>query len=79
MAGVKFEGATNEIVSLWYECLEDIEFKFALFASKRIIKKETELFANGLIAKVRIEAKYLKEMYQIDKNLVEGKYDNGRT
>lgn len=79
LAGVKFEGAIDQVVSLWYDCLEDVEFKFALHATKRLLKKETELFANGLIAKVRIESKYLKEMYEIDKNLIEDKKnDNGR-
>lgn len=78
LAGVKFDGAIDQVVSLWYDCLEDIEFKFALHATKRLLKKETELFANGLIAKVRLEAKYLKEMYEIDKTLIEGKNGNGR-
>ena len=75
IAGVKFEGDKKAILNLWSQCLEDIEFKFALKAAERIIKKETELFANGLIAKVRNEAKYLKEIYEIEQNKLEGKND----
>ena len=78
VAGVKFDGDKEAILNLWYKCLQDIDLFFALKATERIIKKETELFANGLIAKVRLEAKYLKEMYEIDKNLIEGKNGNGR-
>lgn len=79
VAGVKFDGDKEAILNLWSKCLEDIELEYALKATERIIKKETELFANGLIAKVRIESKYLKEMYEIDKNLIEDKKnDNGR-
>jgi len=79
VAGVKFDGDKEAILNLWSSCLADIDIFFAMKGVERIIKRETELFANGLIAKVRIEAKYLKEMYEIDKNLLEDKKnDNGR-
>lgn len=75
VAGVKFEGDKEAILNLWASCLSDIELKYALKGVERIIKRETELFANGLIAKVRNEAKFVKEMYEIDKNLLEDKND----
>lgn len=75
VAGVKFEGDKEAILNLWSNCLKDIALEFALKAAERIIKKETELFANGLIAKVRNEAKYLKEIYEIEQNKLEGKND----
>lgn len=75
VAGVKFEGDKEAILNLWSSCLKDIELEFALKAAERIIKKETELFANGLIAKVRNEAKYLKEICEIEQNKLEGKND----
>lgn len=67
LSGVKFDGPKKEIVTLWYECLKDLEFKFVLKGAKRLIKSETELFANGLIAKVRQEAKFIKENEEIQK------------
>lgn len=75
VAGVKFEGDKEAILNLWSSCLKDVDLEFALKAAERIIKKETELFANGLIAKVRNEAKYLKEIYEIEQNKLEGKND----
>lgn len=79
VAGVKFDGDKEAILNLWASCLSDIDLFFALKGAERIIKRETELFANGLIAKVRNEAKFVKEIYAIDKNLIEGnKNDNGR-
>lgn len=78
LSGVKFDGPKKEITALWYECLKDIELKFALQATKEIIKKETELFANGLIAKLRIKAKFYKDMQQIENIKLEGKKDDIR-
>lgn len=67
LSGVKFDGPKKEVVALWYECLKDLDFKFALKATRRLIKTETEMFANGLIAKVRQEAKFIKESEEIQK------------
>lgn len=78
VAGVKFDGDKEAILNLWSKCLEDIELEYALKATERIIKKETELFANGLIAKVRNEAKFIKEIMQVNKNLIEDKNAIGR-
>lgn len=65
-SGVKFDCVNKKmLVNLWYECLKDIEYKYVALAVKQIIKNETELFANGLIAKVRIKAKSYREMEQI--------------
>lgn len=75
IAGVKFEGDKEAILNLWHKCLEDIELKFALKATERIIKKETELFANGLIAKVRQDAKFVKDMQVIEQNKLGGGND----
>ena len=75
LAGVKFEGNINEITSLWYECLKDLEFKFVITGVREVLKTETELFANGLIAKTREKAKLYKDLYLIDqaKKQIEGK------
>lgn len=67
IAGVKFEGDKRAILNLWSSCLEDVDFNFAMKAVKRLIKYETEMFANGLIAKVRQEAKFIKESEEIQK------------
>ena len=77
LAGVKFEGDKNEIIALWFECLKDLEFKFVAKAAKEVIKTETELFANGLIAKVRIKAKLYRDLYLIEQanKQLEGKND----
>jgi len=75
IAGVKFEGDKKAILALWSKCLEDINPKFAFQAAERIIKRETELFANGLIAKVRNESKFLEEMQTIEQNKIGAKDD----
>ena len=67
IAGVKFEGDKRAILNLWASCLDDVDFDFAMKAVKRLIKNETEMFANGLIAKVRQEAKFIKESEEIQK------------
>lgn len=67
IAGVKFEGDKNQILALWSECLEDMDAPFVFKAVKDLIKKEKDLFANGLIAKVRDRAKLLKEFEEIDR------------
>lgn len=64
VAGVKFEGDKTALLNLWSTCLDDIEFEFALQATKKIIKQETELFANGLIAKLRYETKNIKFLFE---------------
>lgn len=69
IAGVRFEGDKNQILGLWSECLEDMDSIFVFKAVKDLIKKEKELFANGLIAKVRDRAKLLKELSVIEQNL----------
>lgn len=66
IAGVKFEGNKEEIVALWYECLKDIEFKFIITGVKDVLKNETELFPNGLIAKTRSKAKLFRDLYLIN-------------
>ena len=68
IAGVKFDGDKKSILNLWSECLKETDYQFALQATKDIIKNETELFANGLIAKVRNKAKYLKGLLEIQVN-----------
>lgn len=77
IAGVKFEGDKNQILNLWSECLEDMDAKFVVLAVKDLIKKEKELFANGLIAKVRDRAKLLQDLSVIEtemsKKRLEGK------
>ena len=77
IAGVKFEGDKNQILNLWSECLEDMDSKFVVPAVKDLIKKEKELFANGLIAKVRDRAKLLQDLSVIEtemsKKRLEGK------
>ncbi len=73
IAGVKFDGDKKSILAMWSECLEDLEYTFCLKATKEIIKTETELFANGLIAKVRLRAKFYKEMSLIENKKIEGK------
>lgn len=77
LAGVKFEGDKNEIISLWHECLKDIEFKFVVTGAKEVLKNDTELFANGLIAKTRQKAKLFRELYLINQanKQIEGKND----
>ena len=77
LAGVKFEGDKNEIVALWHECLKDLEFKFVITGVKEVLKTETELFANGLIAKTRSKAKLVKDLYLINEanKQLEGKND----
>lgn len=75
IAGVKFDGDKKAILNLWSQCLEDMEFKFALQATKDIIKNETELFANGLIAKVRQKAKFFRGLSAIENQKLEGKND----
>ena len=69
-SGVKFD-VTNKklLVNLWHSCLEDLEYKYVALAVKQLIKTETELFANGLIAKVRIKAKSYKEMENMQKQI----------
>lgn len=66
-SGIKFD-VTNKklLVNLWHSCLEDLEYQYVALAVKQLIKTETELFANGLIAKVRIKAKSYKEMEKIE-------------
>ena len=66
IAGVKFDGDKKAILNLWSQCLEDMEYQFALQATKDIIKNETELFANGLIAKVRQRAKFFRGLSAIE-------------
>lgn len=75
IAGVKFEGDKKAILNLWSQCLEDMEFKFALQATKDIIKNETELFANGLIAKVRQKAKFFRGLDAIENQKIGAKND----
>lgn len=65
LAGVRFEGDKGEIISLWHECLKDLEFKFVITGVKEILKNETELFANGLIAKTRSKSKLFRDLYVI--------------
>lgn len=69
-SGVKFD-VTNKklLVNLWHSCLEDLEYQYVALAVKQLIKTETELFANGLIAKVRIKAKSYKEMEAMQKKI----------
>lgn len=69
-SGVKFD-VTNKklLVNLWHSCLEDLEYQYVALAVKQLIKTETELFANGLIAKVRIKAKSYKEMENMQKQI----------
>ena len=69
-SGVKFD-VTNKklLVNLWHSCLEDLEYQYVALAVKQLIKTETELFANGLIAKVRIKAKSYKEMENMQKKI----------
>ena len=69
-SGVKFD-VTNKkmLVNLWHSCLKDLEYQYVALAVKQIIKTETELFANGLIAKVRIKAKSYKEIEQMQKQI----------
>lgn len=69
-SGVKFD-VTNKklLVNLWHSCLEDLEYHYVALASKQIIKTETELFANGLIAKVRLKAKAYKEIDEMQKRI----------
>ena len=69
-SGVKFD-VTNKklLVNLWHSCLEDLEYEYVALAVKQLIKTETELFANGLIAKVRIKAKSYKEMEAMQKKI----------
>ena len=57
------------MVNLWHSCLEDLEYQYVALAVKQLIKTETELFANGLIAKVRIKAKSYKEMEAMQKKI----------
>ena len=65
-SGVKFDCTDKKmLINLWFQCLKDIDYKYVALAVKQIIKNETELFANGLIAKVRIKAKSYREMEQI--------------
>lgn len=75
LAGVKFEGNKEEIISLWLECLKDLDFKFVITGVKEILKNDTELFANGLIAKTRSKARLFKDLYLIsqEKKQIEGK------
>ena len=75
IAGVKFEGEKNSILNLWSECLEDMEFKFVVQATKSIIKTEKDLFANGLIAKTRDKARLYRELYEVQHKQIEGKND----
>lgn len=75
IAGVKFDGDKKAILNLWSQCLEDLEFRFVAEATKSIIKTETELFANGLIAKVRQKAKLYRDVFNIEKKQIEGKDD----
>ena len=69
-SGVKFD-VTNKklLVNLWHSCLEDLEYQYVALAVKQLIKTETELYANGLIAKVRIKAKSYKEMENMQKQI----------
>ena len=71
IAGVRFEGDKNQILGLWSECLEDLEAPFVFRAVKDLIKKEKDLFANGLIAKVRDRAKLLKDLKIIEQNILD--------
>ena len=71
IAGVKFEGDKNQILALWSECLVDMDAPFVFKAVKDLIKKEKDLFSNGLIAKVRDRAKLLKDLNVIEQNLLE--------
>lgn len=77
IAGVKFEGDIKEINYLWYECLKDLEYNFVVSATKEVIKSETDLFPNGLIAKTRQKAKFIRDMFLIEKanKQLEGKDD----
>lgn len=69
-SGVKFDVANKKLlVNLWHSCLEDLEYQYVALAVKQLIKTETELFANGLIAKVRIKAKSYKEMEAMQKKI----------
>lgn len=69
-SGVKFDCVNKKmLINLWYECLKDIEYKYVALAVKQIIKNETELFANGLIAKVRLKAKAYKEIDEMQKRI----------
>lgn len=75
IAGVKFDGDKKAILNLWSQCLEDMEYQFALQATKDIIKNETELFANGLIAKVRQRAKFFRGLSAIENQRLGAKND----
>lgn len=75
IAGVRFDGSKNDILNMWSECLEDLEYQFVAQATKSIIKTETELFANGLIAKTRQKAKLYKDLFEIERKQLEGKND----
>lgn len=69
-SGVKFDCVNKKmLINLWFECLKDIEYKYVALAVKQIIKNETELFANGLIAKVRLKAKAYKEIDEMQKRI----------
>lgn len=68
VAGVKFDGEKSVILNLWAESFEDVEYRFVAKATKDIIKTETELFANGLIAKIRTRAKMLESLDIIERD-----------
>lgn len=79
LAGVKFEGNMEEVNALWFECLKDLEFKFVVTGVREVLKTETELFANGLIAKTREKSKLYRDLYLIEQaKKIEGKKDDIR-
>lgn len=70
VAGVRFDGEKSVILNLWAESFEDIEYRFVARATKDIIKTETELFANGLIAKIRTRAKMFESLEIIERDKI---------
>lgn len=71
VAGVRFEGDKGVVLNLWAESFKDIDYRFVSRATHDIILTETELFANGLIAKIRTRAKMLESLSIIERDKLE--------
>lgn len=51
--GVKFEGDTDVIISIWSDCFKNEEYSKVSNAVKKLMNTEKQLFQNGLIAKIK--------------------------
>lgn len=51
--GVKFEGDTDLIIGIWFDCFKNDNYLAVDKAIKKLMISEKQLFQNGLIAKIK--------------------------